>query len=268
MTADPQHETAGSDLYYASLYRPYAERERVRLLDAIHYQIATIPLTVSDRGVARVKLDWWHNEASELADGRPRHALTRAYHQRFGLDDGIASSLHTLVTGLDHELGGAQLATRALQVAWFDDTFGPIRRLYAPVPAPRPIVLDEFARWIEMGYALLQIKALALRQLHRFPTDLLTTAGCTWDDLITGSNADAVVRFVTAESLYIGTALVTCQAQLPDAVRPHARTLSTLAAIVGRTLAEMRADGCRVWQHRITLTPLHKLWCAFRGRWT
>lgn len=271
MTADPQVEAAGSDFYYASLYRSREERERVRLLDAIKSQVTAIPLAVSDRGVARVKLDWWHTEAGELADGRPRHELTRAYHQRFGAGTDIAPALHTLVTGLDDELGREPVSTRAAQLAWFDDTFGPIYRLYAqpgdPVPDEVELVFTELARWIEMGYALLQIKALALRHLHRFPDDALETAGCTWDDVISGTNTEAVVGFVAAEASRIGAALADCRAQVPAAMRPRARTLSTLARIVGRTLAEMRTDGCRVWQHRITLTPVRKLWCAFRYRW-
>lgn len=271
MTVDPQPGIAGSDLYYASLYRPPGERERVRLLDAIVREIAAIPLAVSDRGVARVKLDWWHTEAAALLDQQPRHELTRAYHQRFGSDRDIAPPLHALVTGLDRELGGERLTTRAAQISWFDETFGPVYRLYAPAPEPAVTVdetaLVELARWIEMAYALLRIKALALRQLQRFPSDVLDGAGCNPNDFITGANAGAVVRFVTAESNYIGDALDSCRAQLPDALRTRARTLSTLATIVGRTLVEMRDDGCRVWQHQVTLTPLRKLWCAFRGRW-
>jgi len=271
VTPDPQHGTVGSDFYYASLYRPREERERVRLLDAIKSQITAIPLSVSDRGVARVKLDWWHSEAAELADGRPRHELTRAYHRRFGIDDGIAPALHALITGLDDELGREYMSTRAAQLAWFDHTFGPVYRLYAQrgdsVPDDVGLVFTELARWIEMGYALLQIKALALRHLHRFPNDALETAVCTWDDVINGTHTDAVVSFVAAEASHIGAALAERRAQLPAALGPRARTLSTLADIVGRTLAELRADGCRVWQHRITLTPVRKLWCAFRCRW-
>lgn len=271
MTTEPLRVAAGSDLYYASLYRPPTERERVRLLDAIKRQITAIPLSVSDRGVARVKLDWWHAEAAELAAGQPRHELTRTYHQRFGCSDGIAPALHALVAGIDDELGRDRLATRTAQTAWFDATYGPIYRLHAQAAAPGEVdaefVCGELGRWIEMGYALLQVKALALRQLHRFPDDALATADCTWDDLIHGTNTDAVIRFVAAEASCIRAALANCRAQLPQVLRPRARTLSTLAAIVDRTLAEMHADGCRVWQHRVTLTPVRKLWCAFRYRW-
>ena len=173
--------------------------------------------------------------------------------------------------GLDDELGGQQFATRAEQTAWFETTFGPVYRLHtqaaaAAVEDVEP-VWDEFARCIETGYALLQVKALALRQLYRFPLDALAAAGCTWDDLIEGSNAEAAIRFVSSEAAHIGSGLAACRARLPDASRPRARTLSTLAAIVERTLAEMLSDGCRVWQHRVALTPVRKLWCALRYRW-
>ena len=44
------------------------------------------------------------------------------------------------------------------------------------------------------------------------------------------------------------------------------RTLKVAAALALATLAEVAADGSRVWEHRIELTPLRQLWLAWQTR--
>jgi phytoene synthase len=52
--------------------------------------------------------------------------------------------------------------------------------------------------------------------------------------------------------------------QLPDADRYSQRCGLIMAAIYRATLEEMERDGFHVLQHRISLTPLRKLWLAWK----
>ena len=69
----PPHAPLGSDFYYASLYVPASSREQLTAINALKVEVSAIPLTVSDAGVARVKLEWWRIEA-ERADDSSRHS--------------------------------------------------------------------------------------------------------------------------------------------------------------------------------------------------
>jgi phytoene synthase len=51
---------------------------------------------------------------------------------------------------------------------------------------------------------------------------------------------------------------------LPGADRRAQRTGIIMAAIYRTLLEEIRRDGCRVLTHRISLTPVRKLWIAWR----
>jgi phytoene synthase len=53
-------------------------------------------------------------------------------------------------------------------------------------------------------------------------------------------------------------------AALPAADRRAQRPGLVMAAIYRTLLDEIRADGCRVLTRRISLTPLRKLWIAWR----
>jgi phytoene synthase len=53
-------------------------------------------------------------------------------------------------------------------------------------------------------------------------------------------------------------------AQLPAQDRRAQRPGLAMAAIYRALLREIRKDGCRVLDRRIALTPLRKLWLAWR----
>jgi len=54
-------------------------------------------------------------------------------------------------------------------------------------------------------------------------------------------------------------------AQLPAADRKNQRAGLIMMTIYRETLREVQADGCRVLTHRISLTPLRKLWLAVKA---
>ena len=53
--------------------------------------------------------------------------------------------------------------------------------------------------------------------------------------------------------------------QLPEADRYAQRAGIIMAEIYQTTLNEIAADGYQVFDHRISLTPLRKLWIAWRA---
>jgi phytoene synthase len=53
-------------------------------------------------------------------------------------------------------------------------------------------------------------------------------------------------------------------AALPSVDRRSQRAGLVMAAIYRALLDEIRADGCRVLTHRTSLTPIRKLWIAWK----
>lgn len=260
----------GSDLYYALLYLAKAQAKQLATLHALKVELCTIPVSVSDVGVARVKLEWWRLEAERLTAGEPRHLLTRTYLDNYGADGSVGNALAALVSGLDGELGGRRLATREEQFAWFDTTFGPLYALQASILARDEEITPEhwqyLGRWIEIGYALLNLKPLAVHNLRRIPTENLVACGCTWDDIDGGRPSVHVAELVKRECDVAIANIAELIASTPKKARRIQQPLFTLGCIVQNALIELTADGCRIWQHRIELTALRKLWLAWRMR--
>jgi len=258
----------GSDFYYALLYGPATRRDQLAAINELKSELCTIGLTVSDLGVARIKLDWWRAEAEHLINGDPRHRLTQVYYDNYPAEPSLGDALRALVDGLEKELGGRTLATRDDQWAWFDATFGPLYAVHAAVSA-RAVKISaspwqSLGRWIEIGYSLLYLKPMAQQNLRRLPAVKLAAANCTWDDIEAGRNCAAVANLLETETRIAIENIADITNQTPHRIRRHQRSLFTLGRIVQQALIEMRADGCRIWQHRIELTPLRKLWIAWR----
>jgi phytoene synthase len=262
----------GSDFYYALLYGPAARRDQLAAINELRVELCTIGLTVSDVGVARIKLDWWRGETERLVSGDPRHRLTQAYYDNYRAEPTIGDALLALVNGLDEELGGRTLATDDDQWAWFDVTFGPLYTVHALVSAQAGGISAgpwrRLGRWIEIGYSLLYLKPMAQRKLRRLPAAKLAAANCTWDDIEAGRNSAAVVKLLDTETRIAIENIADIISRAPRRIRRDQRPLFTLGRIVQQSLVEMREDGCRIWQHRIELTPLRKLWIAWRMGFT
>lgn len=69
----------GSTLYYVSRFLPLQYKDAVLLLHAIHKEITSIPLSCSDPGVARIKLEWWRDECERISHHAARHPLGKQF---------------------------------------------------------------------------------------------------------------------------------------------------------------------------------------------
>jgi phytoene synthase len=68
------------------------------------------------------------------------------------------------------------------------------------------------------------------------------------------------------ETLRARDALHTALAAVPAAERRAQRTLLALAALALALLEEIERDGYHVLHQRIALTPIRKLWIAWRAK--
>ena len=68
----------GSSTYYSLRFSPPPLRDDLAILAAWRHQVRAILEDVSDSGVARLKLQWWREEAGRLDKGKPSHPLSQA----------------------------------------------------------------------------------------------------------------------------------------------------------------------------------------------
>ena len=261
----------GSDFRYGLLGLPLERRQAWIAIRAFQLEISQITEECRDPGVARTKLDWWRSELERLFAGEPRHPISRALQSRltaFNLPeeyfremlDGVAMDLDydvypsfTELTLYVHRLGSVP-ALLATEVLGYQD-----RRA-------TPRFAHEAGALLLLFERLYEVRRHAQHGRFYLPEDEMRRFGVDPSDLLAAQTTERVQRLFAfqAERLrdYHRRALVS----LPDVDRHAQSGLLVHLELVMALLAEIAEDGYRLLEQHIQLTPLRKLWLAWRAR--
>lgn len=258
---------AGSDLYYSQRYAPTAQRPRLALIEALRGEIARVPTSCSTPEIAVAKLAWWREEIARLAAGTPRHVLTRALTPLLDSIPTLPAAGTALIDGLDALLAATRHPTREARFAAFDAAHGPLWEIVNALGT----ALDDDARRharllgsrLEEAYALRDTRRVVTSGLALLAQDSVTRAERAFAGT-RPADGDWYAQVIAIDVAACREALANGLASLP--ARTRLRPLATLTRLVIATLDEVTRDGCRVWDRRVELTPLRKLWIALRER--
>ncbi|MBA1148920.1 squalene/phytoene synthase family protein [Ectothiorhodospiraceae bacterium WFHF3C12] len=259
----------GSSLYYALLFAPPERRHALTALSAWRREVGSVVPDCSDAGVAAVKLNWWHEEVDRLFQGQPRHPVTQAlldpvrslelpreqFDQvlegaRMDLEYGSYPSFRELSVYC-HNMGSAA-AHLAVTTAGYTDP-------------QTPRFAHDLGMALQLGSLLRNLpRDLAAGRLY-VPEDELRQAGLDRDELLNdNAEPEALTALLREQADRVQGFIAHARDRLPAADRSSQRTGLILLALQERLLLSMAADGYPLMRRRHHLTPLHKLWVAWR----
>jgi len=258
----------GSTLYYSLMFLPEDKRRAATALHAFHQEVSGISDECREVSVARIKLQWWRDEVHRMFSGEPRHPVTtslleatRAYslprEQFLEIIDGVEMDLDysTYATFKDLTLYchrvASMLSLMSAEIFGYDDrqTLKHAHQLGTAVQLTR--IIHSVRHDGALGRIFIPLEELA--QFHVSAEDVM--AGRDTED----SRALMKYQIQRARESY-SSALE----RLPETDRYRQRSGLIMAGIDTATLNEIDADGFHVLDRRITLTPLKKLWIAWR----
>lgn len=257
----------GSTAYYRRLFLPERQQQGVTALFAFRHDVESIADEVSAIDAARMKLAWWQEEIERLYSGTPRHPVTQALRpwveerrlERALFDEFLAG------TGIDIDHPGhATDADLLLQVR----RVAAAQRLESEICGYREPATREFAE--QLGIALQFVRILrdvradAARGRISIPAERLEAHGVRPAELMQSTTPEHVRALFADEARRIHRQFDAALASLPAIDHRSQCSGLVAAAIQRRLLAEIERDGYRVLQHRLDLTPVRKLWIAWR----
>ena len=261
----------GSDFRYSLLGLPLGQRQALTALQAFQLEIAQIVGECHDPGVVRTKLDWWRAEIGRLFAGEPQHPVTRALHPglaRFNLPeeyfremlDGVAMDLDydtypgfTELTLYVHRSGSIP-ALLATEVLGYQD-----RRA-------TPRFAHEAGALLLLFELLCDVRHHARQGRYYLPEDEMRRFGVQPGDLLAAQTTDRVRQLFAFQAERIRDYHRRALECLPDADRYAQCSLLIRLELALALLAEIAEDGYRLLEQRTRLTPLRKLWLAWRLR--
>jgi len=263
---------SGSSFYYSFMFLPPERRRAITALYAYCREVDDVVDECTDPGVARTKLAWWREELRRLYAGNPQHPVTRALSDATGLYGITEDQLATVIDGMAMDLEYNRYPDFDTLKLYCHRVAGIVGLMSARIfgySDPRTL---DYAEQLGLAFQLTNIirdvGEDARRNRVYLPLDELAAAGIEASQIVHGSAAlQAQESFGKLMARQAGRALETYDrafALLPPQDRKPQLPGIIMAAIYRTLLEEIRDDGCRVLTHRTSLTPLRKLWIAWK----
>ena len=259
---------SGSSFYYSFRFLPPDRRRAITALYAFCREVDDIADEVEDVNVARAKLGWWRAEIANLFAGHPTHPVTKALQsatQQFGIDE---SRLNEIIDGMEMDCSRRRYQDFASLKLYCHRVAGVVGQLSANIfgfSNPKTLVYAEnLGLAFQMTNIIRDVGEDARRGRIYLPQDDLQKFAVTNADILDCKHSPAFVQLMKfqgerAKSLY-GAAF---EALMPEDRRPQRPGL-IMSAIYRTLLDELERDGFKVLNQRTSLTPLRKLWIAWK----
>ena len=262
----------GSDFYYATLYVSDGIRASLSVLEAFRAEISRIPVNSSDPGVARVKLGWWRDEIGGLGKTPPQHPISQALAVLMQHKPSLKRTLEQTIDAVDASFIDHRALTSAERLAQVDAVHGDLWVEYARVCGADDertcAAVRALGSRIEIGYDLRDLRKLIDAGIVPISLEHLREHGLDADHLTAPSTRSALHRVIKQEIEIARDQIANAISAIPGGDRRAQRVAVTLARIVAANLTEVARDGYAVMERRIELTPVRKLWVAWRTRFS
>jgi phytoene synthase len=267
-----QQKTAqsGSSFYYSFLFLPPERRRAITALYAFCREVDDTVDDTIDGSVARIKLAWWRNEVAAMYDPArtPTHPVMlalRPHLAEYGLKQ---EHLQAIIDGMEMDLDQTRYLDYAGLRKYCWHVAGVVGILSASIfGATRPETL-QYAEQLGLAFQLTNIIRDVGEDARKgriyLPVNELQQFNVTAADLLNARHSDRFEALMKFQADRARATYAEAYALLPDADRRAQRPGLMMAAIYGTLLDEIERDGFHVLNQRISLTPLRKLWLAWK----
>jgi phytoene synthase len=265
-----QQKTAqsGSSFYYSFLFLPPDRRRAITALYAFCREVDDTVDETSDQSVARIKLAWWRNEVTQMYTGTPTHPVMLALQPHIAPYDLKQEHLQAIIDGMEMDLDQSRYLDYPNLKKYCWHVAGVVGILSASIFGVTNPQTLKYAETLGLAFQLTNIIRDVGEDARKgriyLPINELQQFNVTAADLLNARHSEkfeALMKFQAdrAQKLYDEAF-----ALLPQEDRRAQRPGLMMAAIYRTLLDEIERDGFHVLTQKISLTPLRKLWLAWK----
>jgi phytoene synthase len=259
---------SGSSFYYAFLFLPPHRRAAITAFYAFCREVDDVVDEVSDPSVAAAKLNWWRQEVRQAFAGQASHPVMQAWvpcAREFGVEEKL---LHAIIDGCEMDLSQTRYLDYPGLTRYCHLVAGVVGEVSARIFGQTDDATTAYAHKLGLAFQLTNIirdvGEDALRGRVYLPINELQQFDVKAHEILNRLDSD---RF---------QALMQFQAQRAHALYDEALSLMPasdwrtqkpglmMASIYRTLLREIEAQRFPVLKQRVALTPLRKLWLAWK----
>jgi 15-cis-phytoene synthase len=263
---------SGSSFYYAFLFLPTERRAAITAFYAFCREVDDVVDEVSDPTVAQQKLAWWQMEVkrafTEPGKLQGRHPVMQALMPltaQYGIEEG---HLQAVIEGCQMDLTQTRYLDYPGLQKYCHLVAGVVGEVAAKIFGQTDPQTTAYAHKMGQAFQLTNIirdvGEDALRGRIYLPVNELQQFDVKAQELITRKPGAGFVPLMKFQADRAHALYDEALALLPAADRRAQKPGLMMASIYRSLLCEIERDGFPVLNQRISLTPLRKLWLAWK----
>jgi phytoene synthase len=259
---------SGSSFYYSFLFLPPERRRAITALYAFCREVDDTVDNATDQSVARIKLAWWRGELAAMYQGTPTHPVTQAMQPHLATYNIQQEHLQAIVDGMEMDLNQSRYLDYAGLKRYCWHVAGVVGILSASIFGVTNPQTLKYAEKLGLAFQLTNIIRDVGEDARKgriyLPVNELQQFNVTAADILNArhsENFEALMRFQCERAQKVYDEALSL---LPREDRRAQRPGLMMAAIYRTVLDEIQRDNYNVLNQRISLTPLRKLWLAWK----
>ncbi len=259
---------SGSSFYYAFLFLPKPRRAAITAFYAFCREVDDVVDETADAGVAATKLAWWQAEIGKAYLGQPSHPVMKALMPLAPTYKIEARHLLAVVEGCQMDLTQTRYLDFPNLQRYCHLVAGVVGEVAAGIFGQTQPQTTQYAHTLGQALQLTNIirdvGEDAMRGRIYLPVNELQQFDVKAHEILKRTYSDrfsALMKFQAARAHSLYTEAF---ALLPQADRRAQKPGLMMASIYRTLLREIERDGFQVMHQRVSLTPLRKLWLAWR----
>ena len=259
---------SGSSFYYAFMFLPKSRRAAITAFYAFCREVDDVVDEVSDPGVARTKLAWWQNEVARAYGGQPSHPVMIALMPWTSAYRIEARHLLAIIEGCQMDLEQTRYLDFVGLQRYCHLVAGIVGEVAAQIFGQTQARTTAYAHKLGLAFQLTNILRDvgedALRGRIYLPVSELQQFDVKAHEVLKREYSDRFTALMKFQAERIHRLYDEALALLPPADRRAQKPGLMMASIYRTLLREIEGDNFQVLHQRVSLTPLRKLWLAWR----
>ena len=259
---------SGSSFYYAFLFLPKPRRAAITAFYAFCREVDDVVDEVRDPGVAATKLAWWRTEVAQSFAGQPHHPVMQALMPHTA-DYGIVErQLQEIIDGCQMDLDQTRYLDFPALKRYCHLVAGIVgevaARIFGQAQGQTTGYAHKLGLALQLTNIIRDVGEDAMRGRIYLPVNELQQCEVKAHEILNRVHSDRFVALMRFQAERAQRAYDEALALLPAAERRAQKPGLMMASIYRTLLREIEHDGFQVLNQRVSLTPLRKLWLAWR----
>ena len=260
--------TSGSSFYYAFLFLPAPRRAAITAFYAFCREIDDVVDDAVDPGVAASKLAWWQAEVAQAFAGKPSHPVLLAL-MPIAADYRIEQThLQSVIEGCQMDLNQTRYLDYFALQRYCHLVAGVVGEVAANIFGQTQTSTTSYAHKLGLALQLTNIIRDVGEDARRgriyLPMSEMQQFDVKAHEVLKGVYSERFTALMQFQARRAQALYDEALALLPAADRRSQKPGLMMASIYRTLLTEIEHEKFQVLHQRISLTPLRKLWLAWK----